>query len=105
MHVGSSEYVCMEKEVDKSTAVAHFQSCLDFSASLDQVSVRTKPLWSVLYEVSIRLRFCYCPLVRSRACMAVRSGCLCPLPSGLLPVTHGCLYRSLMYLGGGLYSL
>lgn len=60
--------------------VAHFQSCLDVSASLDRVSARTKPLRSGLDEVSISLRFCYCPLVRAGACVYVRSGCLCPLP-------------------------
>lgn len=86
-------WVCLNKcvwkrSLTKALMVAHFQSCLDVSASLDPVSVRTKPLWSGLYEVSIRLPFCYCPLVRSRACVDVRAGCLCPLPSGLRPVTH-----------------
>lgn len=81
--------VCEGKRgLTKALMVAHFQSCLDVSASLDRVSVRTNPLQSGLSEVPIRQRFCYCPLVRSCSCMHVRSGCLCPLPSGLLPVTH-----------------
>lgn len=65
-----------------------FTSCSDGSVSSDRVSAGTKPLQSGLHEVSTRLRFRYCPSVRSRACVFVRSGCLCPLPSGLLSVTH-----------------
>lgn len=100
MHVSLSEVCVRKRSLTKALMVAHFQSCLDISASLDHVSVRTKPLQSGLYEVSIRLCFCYCPLVRSRACVYVWSGCLCPLPSGLLPVTHVLPIQVTNALGG-----
>lgn len=81
--------------------VVHFQSCLDLSASLDSLSLRTNPLQSGLYEVSIRLHFHYCTLVHSRVCVYVWSGCLCPLPSGLLPVTHVLPIQVTNALSGG----
>lgn len=110
MHVSLAEWVCVEKELDKSTDGGTFSRAAQMLLSLWIEFQRgqnlcsqgcMKFLWDHVFAI---VPWC----ARVRACVYVRSGCLYPLPSGLLPVTHVLPIQVTNALGWGwgvIYSL